>query len=92
MEEDRAMDDVLDGNAVGGRLATLFGSDVTAVPGRCAHCHRVNMVGALRAYLRAPGAVLRCPHCDGVVIRIVETTEATYLDLSGVSYLRFERR
>lgn len=85
------MDDVLDGNAAAGRLAALFGSDMTAVPGRCAHCRRVSMVGTLRAYMNAPGAVLRCPHCDGVVIRVVETDQATYLDLSGISYLRIER-
>ena len=84
--------DIVDGNAVGGALAALFGADMTAVPGRCAHCGRVSMVGALRAYIRAPGAVLRCPHCDRVVLRIVETAEATYLDVRGAAYLRFERR
>jgi hypothetical protein len=83
---------VLDGNALAGPLAALFGADVTAVPGRCAHCGHVSMVGALRAYTRAPGAVLRCPHCDGIVMRIVETAEATYLDVRGAAYLRFERR
>jgi hypothetical protein len=38
-----------------------------------------------------PGAVLRCPACDGVVLRIVETVAATYVDMRGVAYLRFER-
>jgi len=26
-----------------------------------------------------PGAVLRCPACDEVVLRIVETADATYV-------------
>jgi hypothetical protein len=82
---------MLDGNVAGGALAMLFGADVTAVPGRCSHCHTVNMVGAMRAYVEAPGMVLRCPACDGVVIRIVETPVSTYVDLRGVAYLRFER-
>jgi hypothetical protein len=91
-ETDGAVDEVLDGNALAGALATVFGDDVTAVPGRCAHCGAVNAVGALRAYVRAPGTVLRCPACDGVILRVVETVEATYLDVRGAAYLRFDRR
>ena len=91
-ETDPVAELVVDGNALAGALAAAFGSDVTAVPGRCAHCGALNMVGALRAYVRAPGAVLRCPACDGVVLRIVETVEATYVDARGAAYLRFERR
>jgi hypothetical protein len=49
------------------------------------------MVGAMRAYTRGPGVVLRCPSCDGVVLRMVETTDATYLDVRGAAYLRFRR-
>ena len=83
---------MVDGNAAGGSLAAVFGSDVTTVPGRCAHCGAVNVVAALRAYVRAPGIVLRCPVCSGVVLRIVETDEAMYVDARGAVYLRFERR
>jgi len=89
---DTELDAVLDGNAVAGALEAAFGADMTAVPGRCAHCGAVNMVGALRAWTRAPGSVLRCPACDGVVLRVVETSEATYVDARGAAYLRFERR
>jgi Family of unknown function (DUF6510) len=81
----------LDGNALAGLLESLFGSDMTAVPGRCAHCATVNMVGAMRAYTSAPGAVLRCPACDGVVLRIVVARDATYVDARGAAWLRFER-
>lgn len=84
-------DHLLDGNVAGGALAMLFGADVTAVPGRCGHCSTVNMVGAMRAYVQAPGMVLRCPACDGVVIRVVETPDSTYVDLRGAAYLRFDR-
>lgn len=84
--------DVLDGNALGGTLAMLFGGDMTESPGRCAHCGTISMMGELVAYVRGPGSVLRCPTCDGVVIRVVETPDATYLDARGVAYLRFERR
>jgi len=82
---------VLDGNAVAGVLATAFGLEMTDVPGRCAHCHTVSVVGQLRAWTRAPGIVLRCPVCAGVVLRVVETPTAILIDTSGATWLRFER-
>ena len=82
----------LDGNAVAGLLAATFGTEMTEVPGRCAHCHDVHMVAQLRAYTRAPGVVLRCPSCEGVVIRVVETPRGTLVDVSGLAWLRIERR
>ena len=88
---DPVADAVLDGNAVGGMLGTLFAAEMTAVPGKCAHCGTMSAIGSLRAYVRAPGTVLRCPACGGVVIRVVETAEATYVDARGAAYLRFGR-
>jgi hypothetical protein len=90
--DDPAMERELDGNALAGMLEALFGNDMTAIPGRCANCGTVNMVGAMRAYMRAPGAVLRCPACDEIVLRVVETVDATYVDARGAAYLRFDRR
>jgi hypothetical protein len=90
--EDPSVDRELDGNALAGVFESLFGGDMTAVPGRCTHCATVNMVGAMRAYTGGPGAVLRCPACDGVVLRIVQTADAVFVDARGAAYLRFERR
>jgi hypothetical protein len=90
--DDPSVDRELDGNALAGLLESLFGGDMTAIPGQCAHCHTVNMVGAMRAYMGGPGAVLRCPACDEVVLRIVATAESTYVDARGAAYLRFEAR
>ena len=73
VEDHDAEDAVLDGNAVAGVLAAAFGVEMTDVPGECAHCATVSVLATLRAYSRAPGIVLRCPVCSGVVIRIVET-------------------
>ena len=89
---DPAMDGELDGNALAGMLQALFGADMTAVPGRCAHCGTVSMIGSMRAYTRAPGTVLRCPACDEVVLRFVRTDAATYLDARGAAYLRLPAR
>lgn len=83
-------DDVLDGNAAAGVLASAFGLEMTTVPGACAHCHTVSVVAQLRAYTRAPGVVLRCPACSEVVLRIVQTPTAILIDASGAAWLRFE--
>ncbi|MGZ6030029.1 MAG: DUF6510 family protein [Myxococcaceae bacterium] len=88
---DEVAEAVLDGNALAGALASVFGADATAVPGRCAHCGAISVIGALRAYTRAPGAVLRCPVCGQVVLRLVETDGALYLDARGAAFLRFDR-
>ena len=91
MRDDPAVDLTVDANAVGGLLATVFGGDITASPGQCATCHTVSIVGTMRAYMRGPGVVLRCPACAEVVLRIVETPTATLLDVSGARYIRIVR-
>lgn len=83
---------MLDGNAAAGVLFDLFGGEVTASPAQCAHCGNVAEIGGLLAFTQAPGLILRCPACEQVVVRIVQTDEAVYLDARGAAYLRFARR
>jgi hypothetical protein len=90
MRDDPAVDLTVDGSGVGGLLAEVFGAEMTAAPGQCAHCHTVSVVGTMRAYMRGPGVVLRCPACAEVVIRIVQTPRGTMVDLRGASYVRIE--
>lgn len=78
----------LDGNALGGLLNEIFGVEMTAEPCRCAHCGNHAAVATLVAYTRAPGVVLRCSVCSQVVLRIVRTPHATYIDASGSSLIR----
>lgn len=91
MIQDPAVDLTVDANAVAGVLALVFGVDVTATLGQCAHCHTVDAVGTMRAYMRGPGVVLRCSSCTGVVIRIVERPDAVMVDLAGLAGLRLDR-
>jgi hypothetical protein len=60
---------------------------MTVAPGQCAHCHTVSVLGAMRAYDRGPGIVLRCPACAEVVIRIVQTPHGVLVDARGATYL-----
>jgi hypothetical protein len=91
MRDDPAVELTVDGNGVAGILATVFAAEITASPGQCAHCATVSLVGTLRAYVRGPGIVLRCPACAEVVIRIAETPTAIVVDLTGARLLRLPR-
>ena len=78
---------MLDGNAAAGLLQQAFGAEMTANPARCAHCGQVSMLGAAMVFGREVGTVLRCPHCQGVVMRIVKRPGDILLDMQGISYL-----
>jgi hypothetical protein len=79
---------MVDGNAVAGGLQQIFGRDMTIAVIRCAGCANDEEMGALMAFVRGPGVVLRCPKCEAAILRIVETTEAIYLDARGATYVR----
>jgi hypothetical protein len=87
-EADMNMALMLDGNAVAGQLEQIFGRDMTTAVARCAGCGSDAEMGALMAFTRGPGVVLRCPACGTVIARIVETTAAIYLDARGAAYVR----
>jgi hypothetical protein len=74
---------VLDGNAVAGTLAEIYGDDMTTVLAECASCGQVDPIGGLIAYVHAPGIVLRCTVCSTIVIRIVQTAKRTLVDVRG---------
>ncbi len=83
---------MLDGNAVGGLLQEVFALEMTTTRTQCAQCGRVGAIGTLLAFTHAPGVVLRCPACEQVMVRLVETAEAIYVDARGATYLRLARR
>ena len=81
---------VLDANAVAGDLEELFGTDLTAVVHRCAHCGNLGPMATLLAYVHGPGTVLRCCVCTDVVLRYVRTPWGTRLDVRGAAELRLK--
>jgi len=83
MTEAKGDDLVLDGNAVAGTLAQIYGDEMTTVLAECANCGKVDHVGGLLAYVHAPGIVLRCTACQTVMIRIVQTPNRTLVDVRG---------
>jgi Zn finger protein HypA/HybF involved in hydrogenase expression len=79
----------LDGNAIGGLLREIFTMEMTTAEGTCANCGAVHAVGQVVVYLNAPGAVVRCPSCDHVLMKIVQGRGRYWLDLTGVRCLEF---
>ena len=88
---DPALARMLDGNAAAGMLHEIFGADMTAMPGQCGHCGHVADMGTTHAWMEGPGIVLRCSICHEVVLRVVETPTARYVDARGAAYLRLPR-
>jgi hypothetical protein len=85
----RAM--MLDGNAIAGQLFALFGTEMTTSLTECASCGQDHMMGALLAFTSAPGAVLRCPSCEAVMLKVVDTPRGVYLDARGAAFVRIAR-
>lgn len=81
----------LDGNAAAGILSEIFILEMTSSTTECANCGREGETGTLITFLQAPGVVLRCPACEHVIMRIVESPEAIYLDMRGAAYVRLTR-
>jgi NAD-dependent SIR2 family protein deacetylase len=79
----------LDGNAVGGLLGEVFSFEVTMAEAACDRCGTVAHVGETMAYVTEIGTVVRCARCDNALIRIAQNPRGYFLDLRGVSYLRF---
>ena len=78
----------LDGNAVAGLLAEVFTLEATTALVRCAGCGHEDAVGATTVYANAPGVVVRCRGCAGVLMRFAEIRDTVMVDLRGVALLR----
>ena len=91
MDETTIDERTLDANAVAGMLEELFGSDMTVAESRCGTCGREGEVGTLRAYMNAPGVVLRCPVCSTVLMRMVKTPRGLLLEAKGFAFVRMPR-
>jgi predicted RNA-binding Zn-ribbon protein involved in translation (DUF1610 family) len=76
---------MLDGNAAAGRLADVFVFDITTARSTCAGCGATTMLAEHRAYLDAPGTILRCPSCGQAIVRLSQTPGRTWLDMRGAA-------
>ena len=80
--------DALDGNAIGGMLMDVFGTDMTAASSTCGTCGAIRPVAELLVYMRAPGIVVRCRTCGSVMMVFVKAHGVTCaVDLAGMASL-----
>jgi len=82
---------MLDGNAAAGILNEIFALEMTSSSIKCANCGGEGEMGTLLAFMQAPGVVLRCPVCEQIIMRIVQSPAAIYLDLRGAVYVSLKR-
>ena len=77
---------MLDGNAVAGLLQEVFAVEMTTAVGTCGGCGAPGPIGAVHVY-RGAGIVLRCPHCDNALAKIVKSDSRVWIDLTGIRTL-----
>lgn len=77
---------MLDGNAVAGLLREVFAVEMTTAIGVCGGCGASMEVGAVRVF-RGAGVVLRCPHCDNALAKIVKDDARIWIALTGMRTL-----
>lgn len=78
----------LDGNAAAGALRDVFARDVSDAMVTCRGCARQAAMAELLEYGHAMGIVLRCPGCEGVMLRFASSRGWVYVDGSGMSVIR----
>jgi hypothetical protein len=71
-----------DGNHLAGLLAEFLAADITTTQRRCQSCRAEHPLAAHRAYAGA-GAVLRCPGCGDVAVRIGDCGDEIVLEWRG---------
>jgi Family of unknown function (DUF6510) len=79
--------DAADGNAIGGLLIDVFGTEMTAAKRTCGTCGTSRPVAELVVYRLAPGTVVRCRTCGSVLMVFVKAHDVTCVDLAGLASL-----
>lgn len=77
----------VDGNVAAGVLRELFGTEMTGYVGTCGSCGWAGALGESAAFPGGPGLVLRCPHCDGLLMVITRVRGVRCVDLMGLAAL-----
>lgn len=82
------MDELMvDGNALAGPLRELFVHEMTETRISCRGCGKVEPIGAQHAYVQAPGFVLRCCHCQEVLLVMTRGVGRYVLAFPGSGWL-----
>ena len=77
----------LDGNAIGGLMMAVFGTDMTTAVATCGSCGAARQVAELPVYMPGLGIVVRCRSCQSVLMVFTEVHRVTCVDLMGLASL-----
>ena len=77
----------MDGNAIGGLLIEVFGTEMTTATGTCASCSTVSQVAELAVYRPGLGTVVRCRACEAILMTFVQIHGVFCVDLQGLASL-----
>lgn len=79
--------DTLDGNAIGGLMNEVFGTEMTTAIGTCANCGATGPMAETVVYLHAPGTVVRCRVCSALLMVVVNRGEMNCVDMQGLAMI-----
>jgi Family of unknown function (DUF6510) len=77
----------LDGNAVAGELAEVFGTEMTTFTATCGSCGQVGPLAEVAVYPAAMGIVIRCRSCTALLAVITRIRDISCVDLMGLAAL-----
>ena len=80
-------EETLDGNAIGGLLIEVFGTEMTTAVATCGSCGAARQVAELPVYMPGIGTVVRCRSCESVLMVFTAVREVTCVDLMGLASL-----
>ncbi|WP_104198672.1 DUF6510 family protein [Cryobacterium sp. Y29] len=85
------MGEHIDGNALAGPLSDLFTFDPTTASARCSGCGDVSVLARAMVYAEPDTLVVRCAHCDDVLMTIVQAPDRFCIELRGMTWLKIPR-
>jgi hypothetical protein len=77
----------LDGNAVAGILAEIFGTEMTVFTAICGSCGQAGPLAEVVVYAAQMGFVIRCRGCTALLAVITRIRGISCVDLSGLAAL-----
>ena len=77
----------VDGNALAGVMREVFVHEMTSASVKCGGCGEIDLLGAQHVYMQAPGAVVRCCHCEGVLFVVAQREDGLLLGFHQLTWL-----
>jgi hypothetical protein len=81
----------VDGNALAGLLREVFVHEMTSAQVKCEGCRAIEPLGAQHVYMNAPGIVVRCCHCEGVLLTITRRDGSYMIGFQHIGWLDIEK-